>query len=110
MNYTVNISDEAAADLRAIFEYIAFELCSVQNASSQLARLEKEIYSLNQMPERYRRYDEEPWRSRGLRLMPVDNYCVFYIPNRESQTVNIVRVIYGGRDIASELEKYTAEG
>ena len=109
MSYAVNISSEAAADLRAIFEYIAFELCSVQNASSQLARLEKEIYALNQMPERYRRYDEEPWHSRGLRLMPVDNYCVFYIPNRESRTVNIVRVIYGGRDIASELEKYTAE-
>lgn len=109
MNYTVNISSEAAADLRAIFEYIAFELRSVQNASSQLTRLEKEIYALNQLPERYRRYDEEPWRSRGLRLMPVDNYCVFYIPNHESRTVNIVRVIYGGRDIASELEKHTAE-
>ena len=109
MNYTVNISSEATADLRAIFEYIAFELRSVQNASSQLARLEKEIYALNQLPERYRRYDEESWRSRGLRLMPVDNYCVFYIPNHESRTVNIVRVIYGGRDIASELEKYTAK-
>ena len=109
MNYTVNISSEAAADLRAIFEYIAFELRSVQNASSQLTRLEKEIYTLNQLPERYRRYDEEPWRSRGLRLMPVDNYRVFYIPNHESRTVNIVRVIYGGRDIASELEKHTAE-
>ena len=109
MNYAVNISSEAAADLRAIFEYIAFKLHSVQNASSQLARLEEEIYSLNQLPERSRRYDEEPWHSCGLRLMPVDNYCVFYIPNRESRTVNIVRVIYGGRDIASELEKYTAE-
>ena len=105
MNYRVNISNEAAADLRAIFEYIAFELHSFQNAFSQLARLETEIYSLNQMPERYRRYDEEPWRSRGLRLMPVDNYCVFYIPNHETRIVNIVRVIYGGRDISTELEK-----
>ena len=52
MNYTVNISSEAAADLRAIFEYIAFELRSVQNASNQLTRLEKEIYTLNQLPER----------------------------------------------------------
>ena len=94
MSYTVKISSEAAADLRAIFEHIAFELRSVQNASSQFARLEKEIYALNQMPERYRRYDEEPWRSRGLRLMPVDNYCVFYIPNRETQTVNIVRNLW----------------
>lgn len=110
MRYTVKVSDEAAADLKAIFEYIAFELRSVQNASSQLTRLEKEIYALDQMPERYRRYSGEPWYSRGLRLMPVDRYCVFYIPDRETQVVSIMRVMYGGRDIASELEKYAAEG
>ena len=47
MNYTVNISSEAAADLQAIFEHIAFELRSVQNASSQLARWKQEIYLLS---------------------------------------------------------------
>lgn len=44
-------------------------------------------------------YEREPWHSRDLRIMPVDNYLVFYIPNREEQTVKIMRVIYGGRDI-----------
>lgn len=33
MSYQVNITGEADRDLRAIFEYIAFELQSVENAS-----------------------------------------------------------------------------
>lgn len=109
MSYTVEISQRADADLRSIFEYIAFELQSVQNAAGQLSRLEKNILSLSEMPERYRRYGKEPWLSRGLRIMTVDNYCVFYIPDAAKQLVGIVRVMYGGRDIDTELAKHTIE-
>mgnify|MGYP000843606182 CR=1 FL=1 len=42
----------------------------------------------------------------NLRLMPVDNYVVFYIPNDERGVVNVVRIIYGGRNIAAQLEQY----
>lgn len=109
MSYSVKISEQANSDLREIFEYIAFELQSFQNAEGQLSRLEKNILSLDHMPERFRRYSEEPWLSRGLRIMPVDNYCVFYIPDLEKKIVNIIRVLYGGRDIDTELAKHTAE-
>ena len=66
------ISDQAEADLRGIFEYIAFELKSVQNAAGQLARLEESIAGLDSMPERFCRLDRKPWFSRGLRIIPVD--------------------------------------
>lgn len=109
MSYVVEISEQADADLRGIFEYIAFELQSVQNATGKLSCLEKSILSLEEMPERYRRYDKEPWYSRGLRVMPVDNYCIFYIPDSEKEIVSIVRVMYGGRNIDVELVKHTSE-
>ena len=38
--------------------------------------------------------------------MPVDNYVVFYIPNDERTVVNVVRIIYVGRNIAAQLEQY----
>lgn len=107
MTYDVLISAQAESDLRGIFEYIAYELQSVQNAIGQLERLEQSIYSLDQMPERFRAYSKEPWHSRGLRIMPVDRYLVFYIPNHELKTVDIVRVMYGGRDIEQQLDNYT---
>ena len=109
MKYAVMISEQAEADLRGIFEYIAFDLQSVQNAAGQLARLEESIAGLDSMPERYRPFDREPWFSRGLRIMPVDNYCVFYIPDHETKVVTVIRVMYGGRDMEAELARHTTE-
>ncbi len=103
MRYTVDIAKEAEVDLREIYEYIAYILQSPQNAVAQLFRLEKCIYSLETMPERYHRYEKEPWHSRGWRLMSVDHYCVFYMITHERKTVNITRVLYGGRDLEATL-------
>ena len=71
MIYEVEVSEQADLDLRGIFEYIAFELQSPENASRQLDRLEEQILSLDTMPERYRQYENEPWKSRRLRILPV---------------------------------------
>ena len=106
MTYRVELSAEGNDDLRKIYEYIAFELGMSDSAKAQIRRLEERIYDLETMPERHRRYEKEPWLTRGLRLMPVDNYVVFYIPNDERRVVNVVRIIYGGRNIAAQLEQY----
>lgn len=45
MIYEIRMTPEAKSDLRGIFEYIAFDLQSVQNAAGQLNRLEKSIAS-----------------------------------------------------------------
>ena len=104
MIYTVQITSRAETDLREIYGYIAYELLSPPTAARQLQRLEEEILSLDQMPNRYPAYPDEPWHSRGLLVMSVDNYLVFYIPDAAAQTVTIIRVMYGGRDIASQLD------
>ena len=105
MIYTVQIADQADADLRGIYEYIAYDLQSVENAAAQLARLEENIRALDQMPERYRRYEKEPWYSRGWHILPVDHYCVFYMLDHERKIVNITRVLYGKRDLEAVLAK-----
>ena len=55
------------------------------------------------MPMRHRLYEEEPWHSQGLRVLPVDNYLVFYLSDETSATVSIIRIMYGGRDIDKQL-------
>ena len=105
MIYEVELSEQADSDLRGIFEYISFELQSPENASGQLDRLEEQILSLDTMPERYRKYEKEPWKSRGLRVLPVDNYVVLYIPDSDKKVVTILRVMYAGRDIDNQLNR-----
>ena len=109
MIYEVEVSEQADSDLREIFEYIAFELQSPENASGQLDRLEEQILSLDTMPERYRKYEKEPWKSRGLRVLPVDNYVVFYISDSDKMVVTILRVMYAGRDIINQLNLHTKQ-
>ena len=108
MIYDIEISDQAEIDLRGIFEYIAFELQAPENASGQLDRLEACIMDLDHMPKRYRQYELEPWKSRGLRVAPVDNYLVLYIPDDDTQVVTIIRVMYGGRDVDTQLNRFSA--
>ena len=109
MIYEVEVSEQADSDLRGIFEYIAFELQSSENASGQLDRLEEQILSLDTMPERYRKYEKEPWKSRGLRILPVDNYVVLYIADSDKKIVTILRVLYAGRDIDNQLTLHTKQ-
>lgn len=99
MNYSIVITPQAKNDLREIFKYIAFELQSVQNAAGQIERIEKAIASLDTMPERFKVYDKPIWRKRNLRIMPIDNYLVFYIPTHDNRTVTVLRIMYGGRNI-----------
>ena len=109
MIYEVELSEQADSDLRGIFEYIAFELQSPENAIGQLDRLEEQILSLDTMPERYRKYEKEPWKSRGLRVLQVDNYVVLYIPDSDKNIVTILRVMYAGRDIDNQLNLHTKQ-
>ena len=109
MIYEVELSEQADSDLRGIFEYISFELQSTENASGQLDRLEEQIISLDTMPERYRKYEKEPWKSRGLRVLPVDNYVVLYIPDSDKKVVTILRVMYAGRGIDNQLNLHTKQ-
>lgn len=109
MIFKVIISAQAENDLRGIFEYITFELLSPENAEKQLDRLEKQILTLDEMPERFPRYGKEPWYSRGLRFAAIDNYIVFYIPDIEEQTVTILRVMYSGRNIEEQLSIHTKQ-
>ncbi len=103
MNWVVRYAEEAKQDIKAIYQYIAFELNAEETAQRQYHRILDAIQSLEAFPLRQPLYKEEPWLSMGMRWLRVDNYLVFYFVDETVHGVNIARVMYGGRDIASEL-------
>ena len=105
MSYLVEITDQARTDLRGIYEYIAFTPRSKINADRQLDRIEQEILSLAEMPERYKVLDLGFEAAKTVRRVTVDRYCVIYCVAKERGAVQILRILYGGRDIPAELEK-----
>ena len=104
MKYEIKITEKAESDIRGIYNYIATELLAPETAANLLDKLEKSISELCFMPSRFRKYGSELWQSRGLRIMPVENFAVLYISNKTAKTVTIIRVMYGGRDIKKQLE------
>lgn len=42
-------------------------------------------------------------------FFPVDNYLVFYLPDETKNTVSIVRIMYGGRDVRRQLSETKIE-
>ena len=105
MNWEIEFTDQSKRDLRDILDYITYELQEPQVAVKLVRQITQEILSLNQMPMRYRLYEEEPWQSQGLRCFSVKNYLIFYYPDETKNTVYVVRVIYGGRDISRQLSQ-----
>lgn len=98
-NYIVSYSVDALDDLREIYTYIANELLAQENAAALVGRIRKEVRSLDFMPARYALVEWEPWHSMGMHQLPVDNFIVYYLVDDEAETVIVVRVFYGGRDI-----------
>ncbi|MCL2811805.1 MAG: type II toxin-antitoxin system RelE/ParE family toxin [Clostridia bacterium] len=101
MMYRVQLAEEAKRDLRDIYEYIAFSLLEPEIAMNIKQRIVDELKSLRQMPCRYPIYQEEPWKSRELRRINIGNYCGFFLVAQKS--VQVIRVLYGGRDSSSIL-------
>ena len=105
MSFTVVFTDRARTDLRSIYTYIAYTLQSRLNADRQLARIEKEIMSLAEIPERYKRVPLDLGITDDVRMVSVDHYTVIYRVGKKPDTVQILRILYGGRDFASALKE-----
>ena len=105
MIWKVKFAESARRDIKGIYAYIRDTLKEPRIAAAQIARIKKATNSLDNMPMRHQLYAHEPWRSMGFRTLPTGNYVILYCPNETANIVNIIRIIYGGRDIQEQLDQ-----
>ena len=84
--------------------YISEVLQSKETADRQLNRLRKAIKSLDTFPKRYKLTVYGPWAQMNVRQFPVDNYEIFYTVDEKAETVFVLRILYGGRDIEKIIQ------
>ena len=101
--YIVNITEEALADMEALYEHIAKKLLSPENAMGQYNRIADAILTLNNYPDRFGLFDSEPEHSLGIHKMVVDNYLVCYVI--DSGIVTVTDVLYGASDVTRKLQE-----
>ena len=102
--YKIIYSPLAVDDLRSIYLYIANTLKAKLAATNQANAIRKAIRALEIMPERFPMYESKSLHSTTFHKLPVNNYVVFYIVDKEKHIVTIVRIFYGGMDIDNALQ------
>lgn len=96
--YTIKITTQAQEQLRENIDYISYTLQAPATAMKMLDTLEKEIASLDRLPNRVPLTEEEPWRSQGIHKLPVKNYLVYFWVDEKAKKVQVISIIYGRRD------------
>ena len=74
-------------EFRSIYAYIANILLVPDTAKKQLGRILNRIKQPNEMLSWFSLVENEPWHSRGVRKLIVDNYMVFYYPNEPKKSL-----------------------
>ncbi len=100
--YIVDITDEALADMDALYQYIAVELKAPENAMGQYNRIAKAILTLDSFPDRYGLFECEPEHSMGMHKMVIDNYSVCYVI--DPGVVTVTDVLYGASDLHKRVQ------
>jgi len=97
-DFDVEYAPIAYDDLDEIFAYIVGELQAPDAAFCLIDAIEASILKLSEFPYKYPVTRDAILAHKGYRMMPVENFAVFYFVNDEQQIVSIRRVLYGKRN------------
>lgn len=93
--YKIRFMPEAQKDMLDIFEYISVMLANTQAAHGLLSRIDETISILVDFPCSYEKVKDATLNKKGYRVIPIDNYLIFYIVSGD--TVKIRRVLCNKR-------------
>ena len=77
-----------------IYQYIADKLENVNAANKLADKVWDTVYSLKTFPNRYQLAIDD------IRKVPIGRYNIYYSVNEQSKRINILHILYQGRDIS----------
>lgn len=90
--YHIVYTEKAESDLGDIYRYIAED--STERASAYLSRMEDCILGLRDFPGIGRTGRFPELTSLGVRMLPFEDYLIFYLIREEEDAVVILRVLH----------------
>jgi len=100
MAYSLVFSDAAKADIFAIVEYIATALDNPPAASRLVDRVEDTLSAIVENPEMFPLSEVNVFAKLKCHYFSVGNYLVYYRVNRAETTIDVVTMVYAGRNLA----------
>lgn len=97
-SYQLEYAPVVYDDLDDIFAYIGGELQDPDTAMNLILEIEAAILKIPEFPYQYPITRDAMLAHRGYRMLPIENFAVFYLVDDVRQTVRIQRVLYGKRN------------
>ena len=104
MDFEVKLSQQAYDDIDSIIDYLSQELCNPQAAERFFDTINQKISLISTNPYMYPYHHDERLRTMDLRFVVIGKHLMFYLVDADNSVVNIVRVVYGGRDLSVIIE------
>ena len=105
MNFIPNITDLAEEDILSTVKYITNVLKNPVAANNLLDEIEHHEKNLEDNPYIYPLVNDDYLSEKGLRLIVIKNFLMFFIINEDIKIVNIIRFLYGRRNWKNILVK-----
>lgn len=103
-NYNIIIKVDAQEDLTNINDYISTVLFAPSAANALLDKIEAVFSSLRSFPEMGTLLKTEIQTKFVYRWIKVDNYLIFYTVDSTTETVHIMRVLFGASNYLNVLK------
>ena len=97
--YAYKFTQKAETDLDDILRYIGEELSNPSAAATFARKLFEAIDNVRNFPLSAMLLDNEFLSDKNVRRVVVDNYVMYYTVRQSEQTVYIVRIVYGKRNL-----------
>ena len=103
--FSYKLTTKAEADLDGIVSYIAVQLENPRAAADFLNKLQDAIHEACSFPESGSPVINEFLPYNGIRKKLVGNYIMYYFPDMNAETVYVLRLIYGRRNLDEILRE-----
>lgn len=103
--YGFQFTQKATADLDEIVFYLTHQLGNSQAAGKFLNSLDTAIQEARLFPDSGFPIDNEFFPNNAVRKKLIGDYILFYLPDAETQTIYVLRIIYGRRNLDEILRE-----
>lgn len=107
-NYQYQLTQRAADDLEGIVDYLVQERASPSAAARFLDALERAIQEACSFPESGAKVLNDYLPDTSVRKKVVHNHVLYYLPDSQAQVIQVLRIVYGRRDM-NEIFKQLGE-
>jgi plasmid stabilization system protein ParE len=95
MSYRIRFAQAAEMDLRQTHAYISNELHNPVAANRLLSNIDQALLRLANGSGGHKLVDDDYLAAKGVRRLIVHNYLVFFLIKEDTQSVYILRILYG---------------